>query len=156
MNGPRQCPRCRLLNDPTAAVCDCGHEFATGQLRVRPDPDAPPSSASAGRSFPSTGALRAAMVVVVLLAGAGLRLKRAHDHSAERAVWSDRLRQRSYTQYHVTMTGLDGESSDRSRAFVDRFHDGCFEQSYDSSVQGLLALPRKYQACMDQALREQP
>jgi hypothetical protein len=28
--GPKQCPKRRLLNDPTTKVCDCGYDFATG------------------------------------------------------------------------------------------------------------------------------
>lgn len=27
-----ECPKCRLINPPTALQCDCGYEFATGQV----------------------------------------------------------------------------------------------------------------------------
>ena len=30
--GVQECPRCRLISDPGASVCDCGYEFATGTL----------------------------------------------------------------------------------------------------------------------------
>jgi hypothetical protein len=28
------CPRCRLISEEGAATCDCGHEFASGRLRL--------------------------------------------------------------------------------------------------------------------------
>ena len=31
----KTCPRCKLLNDPSATICDCGYEFATGTLGVQ-------------------------------------------------------------------------------------------------------------------------
>jgi hypothetical protein len=31
MAGPKKCPRCGILNEPEAKVCDCGLEFASGR-----------------------------------------------------------------------------------------------------------------------------
>jgi hypothetical protein len=28
----RECPKCGLINPPTAEQCDCGYEFATGRV----------------------------------------------------------------------------------------------------------------------------
>lgn len=28
----QECPKCRLINPPTAVLCDCGYEFATGRV----------------------------------------------------------------------------------------------------------------------------
>jgi hypothetical protein len=28
VTGPHECPKCQLVNPPTARRCDCGHEFA--------------------------------------------------------------------------------------------------------------------------------
>src|SRR5262245_29225595 len=30
---PKTCPKCRLLNEPHAAVCDCGYDFASKTVR---------------------------------------------------------------------------------------------------------------------------
>ncbi|MGE3425041.1 MAG: hypothetical protein AB7N24_23580 [Dehalococcoidia bacterium] len=32
----RTCPRCKLISPQEALVCDCGHEFASGKLRLTP------------------------------------------------------------------------------------------------------------------------
>ena len=29
----KDCPRCRLINPPAAARCDCGYDFASGTVR---------------------------------------------------------------------------------------------------------------------------
>jgi hypothetical protein len=28
---PRECPKCRVLNEPGTSVCDCGYDFTTGR-----------------------------------------------------------------------------------------------------------------------------
>jgi hypothetical protein len=44
--GPKACPKCGLLSDPTATTCDCGYHFASGS--VRPDAAQPAPKRSKG------------------------------------------------------------------------------------------------------------
>ena len=36
----RECPKCGLVNPPTTPRCDCGYEFASGQVTGLPPADA--------------------------------------------------------------------------------------------------------------------
>ena len=38
-----ECPKCGLINPPTAEQCDCGYEFATGRVTGTPTPRRSPS-----------------------------------------------------------------------------------------------------------------
>lgn len=62
----QDCPRCRLVNPPTAQRCDCGYDFAARAVR----PSYLPGAASASLAHPSLGEL----ALCVLAAPVGLLL----------------------------------------------------------------------------------
>lgn len=68
----KDCPRCRLVNPPTADVCDCGYDFATRAVCPEADPcrqtaPAEPAARVVGYAlvFVAAGLLAAAVAVAV-------------------------------------------------------------------------------------------
>jgi len=62
------CPRCGLINPPGAGQCDCGYEFATGQIQVVP------GRGVAGLPLASLGERLAGQMLDGLVANGGLLL----------------------------------------------------------------------------------
>ena len=55
----RECPRCRLVNPPTAPQCDCGYEFAAGRVT------GPPVADHSREAAPGTRLLTGCLGVIV-------------------------------------------------------------------------------------------
>lgn len=77
----RTCPRCRVISESTAAVCDCGYAFATGRALPRPAP-LPGSSTESALSIAEE--YRSLVRIVLLQGGIGVATRLA-SYAARRA-----------------------------------------------------------------------
>ncbi len=68
---PRKCPACRMINPPSAEVCDCGYNFRTGVVTRIPEPLAPVGTVSAGSLGGRLAAYIGDMVVIHFIAMLG-------------------------------------------------------------------------------------
>jgi hypothetical protein len=145
------CPKCGLLNPPSAQRCDCGYDFIA--KRVKPSyltQDAAKGSqtgSSGLRQHLSTRVLiRLAGAIVVMAVGAWRACERKEAADAV----GEMLRQEAYRSYSVNTGGRDD-----TRGFVDRSHDRCLREAAGGGRHGIPALMRaSYRSCLDRALRE--
>jgi hypothetical protein len=66
-HAPRKCPACRMINPPSAELCDCGYNFRIGAITRIPKPLAPVGTVSAGSLGSRLAAYVADLVVVYFI-----------------------------------------------------------------------------------------
>jgi hypothetical protein len=159
------CPRCRLISPDSAERCDCGYDFKTKTLKesyVARDP-----VASKALNLNPTRRRVSTVLVVFALARVGVKLYDYNQRdkagvsalgSADREALSGELRRKAYGSYSVTMTTTSGAKRNDTKAFVDTFHQECFDKACDDPGAGGIPvmISKEYMACMDTALRTRP
>ena len=146
-----RCPKCGLVNPPSAQRCDCGYDFIAKRVKesylARSAAEQPQTERSGrGLHLSPRVLIRLAGVIVVLAVGAW----RAHERQSAADAVGETLKQEAYRSYSVHM----GER-DETRSFVDRNHEACLREAAGGGRHGIPSLMRTtYRTCLDRALRE--